>query len=469
MGSSIYNLLTKPLGVVEGGGIIGLSRQTISRYNSLRKKTDFTDLENFLNGLYYGTGNIDAGEVAPEIQRKFIKAQQDILAEILGSAAAGEQPKVDTPHLIGGQHSISRGTYTAYLNMLNSLKLNKLQELETLKGKKEEEYEALRTRIVQLADKLNGISVQELRLRKETGKKSKMYASIFEDIQYLENLGIYLTELQYVQGKIGNAEEKLIKLAESVAKGLEDKKIEETLDNLLTSDSKYNKLMGQSIQTQGQDRVSDITLRSTMTITADDFAQRNKEGKITSYDFDGVKVSISAIKGFQQKMDVSFSVPGYENLRVSMKSWNGFSGHDLGNTTLLNAFLRTANIDTTLAFGLQLKYKEEKGKSIIGLHKFGKTIAVMDIAAGLGQSKGFADTLIVQDRKNQCFKIFDMTEVMEEAIKENGKYFQLTGYDEGMASKMNFTMKKQLGGQRWVNAIMGALKAQNISIVSKVQ
>lgn len=463
--SSIGELLKKPLSVDKNGDIVGISQQAIKNYSQLKKNTDFANLENFLNGLYYGKEAVINGkQIASEVQEKFAKLQSNTMSEILGNAAAGEDVKVQKKHTIGQQGSVSKGTYTIYLNMLQELLDNwgeggkKEIELRNLKNKIITNYDTLREKINNMIKNLTEVSAEKIYPKTRKGKDSK-YAQLFKQIQELENLGVYLTELQYVQGKIGDAQERLLKLAEEVGNGF----IEEVSDGFTEEEIK-NLLSGKlkEVTTSGLDRVYDIKLTSNV-MGGEDYKRVNKSGQVTGYNFDGVKVSIGAIRGFQQKMDVEFDIPNYQELRVSMKSWNGFSGHDLGTTSLLNALLRTANVDSTFAFGLQLKFKDERKYNTMELHKWAKTVAVMDIAAGLGQKKGYADTLIIQDRKNQRFRIFNMRTVMEQALSDGG-YFQLTGYDTNMVSHMNFTTRRRLSGQQWRGAIAGALQAQQISI-----
>lgn len=393
------------------------------------------------------------------------------MAEILGSAAADEEVKTQKRHTIGEQKYISKGVYTTYLNMLQELLDNwntggkKEIELRNLENGIKTDYNSLYLKIEDMIKSLTGISANRIHFKTEKGNDSK-YTRIFEQILELENLGVYLTELQYVQGKIGDSQERLLTLARDIGNSF----TEEQTNNLLnTFDdiANYSQLR-QKITTSGLDRVNDIQLSSDL-FWDKDYEVKNKKGNIGRYNFDGVKVSVNSVKGFQQKMDVEFDIPGYQGLRVSMKSWDGFSGHDLGKTSLLNALLRTANIDSTLAFGLQLKYGEEykHSNSITNLHKWAKTIAIMDIAAGLGQGEGYANTLIIQDRKNKCFKIFDMKSVLSQALSEQG-YFQLTGYNENSISDMNFTTMMRLGKQKWRNAIMSNLQSQKISITTKV-
>lgn len=392
------------------------------------------------------------------------------MAEILGSAAADEEVKAQKKHTIGGHKYIYKGVYTTYLNMLQELLDNwntggkEEIKLRNLENDIKINYNSLYQKIENMIKDLTEISVDRIYSKTKKGNNSK-YARIFEQISELENLGVYLTELQYVQGKIGDAQERLLTLARDIGNSFTEEQTNNLLDTF-NDTANYSQLK-QKVTTSGLDGVYDIKLSSDL-FWDKDYEVKNKKGNIGRYNFDGVKVSVNSVKGFQQKMDVKFDVPGYQGLRVSMKSWNGFTGHDLGKTSLLNALLRTANVDSTLAFGLQLKYSEEykRSNSVTNLHKWAKTIAIMDIAAGLGQVKGYANTLIIQDRKNKCFKIFDMKSVLSQALSEQG-YFQLTGYDENSVSNMSFTTMMKLGKQKWRNAIMSNLQSQKISITTK--
>lgn len=473
MASYISDLFGKLLSITNDGSIIGITNQAIANYKNLKENTNFADLENFLNQLYYGeeTAVIDGKQVAEEVQTKFADLQSNIMAEILGSAAADEQAQTTKQYKIGQQNYINKGVYTTYLNMLQDLLDNwntggkEEIKLRNLKNGITADYNALYRKIERMITDLTEVSVLEMHRKTRAGNRSK-YTKIFEQIAELENLGVYLTKLQYIQGKIGDSQERLLSLAKDVGNSFTEKQTKNLLDTL-NGISDYSNLQ-KKVTTAGLDRVHDIELSSDL-IWDKNYEVKNKKGNIGRYNFDGVKVSVSAIRGFQQKMDVEFDVPGYQGLRVSMKSWNGFTGHDLGKTSLLNALLRTANIDSTLAFGLQLKYHSEykHSSNIISLHKWAKTIAIMDIAAGIGQGEGYANTLIIQDRKNKCFRIFDMKSILSQALSEQG-YFRLAGYDEDAVSNMDFSTKSRLGNQRWRNAIMSALQAQKISITTKV-
>lgn len=472
--NKIGMLFRMPLSANKSSSVISMSQQAIKNYYKLREQTNFEELEDFLNGLYYGKNTTNVSEEARRIQAKFTEAQSKIMADILGDAAAGEdvKEKQEKKHTIGNQSSISKSVYTAYYEMLNNILTNWTKEgpekLEILKNNMEIDRDVLRQKIEAIAEALSGVSALEMRQFRDKDRKKevKKYSALFQQIRELEDLGIYLTELQYTQAKVGDAQERLI----SIAKKLGNNFSEEYAEQLLSPLVSYQTLKEKATETSGLERVYDIELTSDI-MSQEEYTRKNKDGAVTGYNFDGIKVSISAIKGFQQKMDVQFDIPGYQGdsqgLRVSLKSWDGFSGHDLGKTSLLNALLRTAGIDSTLAFGLQLKYKDETNRDATDLHQWAKTAAVMDIAAGLGQKEGYADTLIIQDRKNQCFKIYNIKTVMEQALAENGS-FQLTGYNNNIASHMNFTTHHRLSGQQWRGAIMGALQAQKISITTKV-
>ena len=188
-------------------------------------------------------------------------------------------------------------------------------------------------------------------------------------------------------------------------------------------------------------------------------------------------VSVQALNNFNQKMDVRYIGPSGESYRVSRKNWSTMGAfqndkgemqeHDLGDTILYNALLRTANYDPTIAFGLATGW--DKSRDIIGLSKWAQSIAVLDIIAGIGQKTavgaGYADTLVIQDRSLQEFHVFSIAELIK-GLLVNGEAqgFHLVGYNEDAIANNGMDYHSPLGPQGYAAVIASILKAQEITV-----
>lgn len=441
--------------------IIGISQTAKTNYENIRKHNNskgYATLENFLNELFYPTHSENTSGGLVGIQDAFAQAYQKKVETILNSVNISDLNDIAVyqPILLGNQSSIAGAHLTGYVetlkNELSKRSIKTVEDVEALKIDLEGCKDDLTKKIGNLYITLLGKARDNI--------SGRIRGKIIDEIAELEAEGIYLTKLAYVQKQLGDALEDFLGIAKEVMENFTEEKAQELINGL----DKGTVSAGKDV-VQGAVRTGDIVLTSQGQVY-EASTQKIKKSSQKVYRFGDTAVSVHAFGGFQQKMDVKFDIPGPDNavqpdsMRISAKSWNGTSGKDLGSTTLLNALLRTANVDSTLAFGLQLKHS-----GMQSLHKWAKTIAIMDIAAGIAQKNGYTDTLVVQDRTNKCFHIYDMSMILSSALQDNGS-FHLKGYDEGMASNMGFETHKKIGPQNWRTAITGALQAQNISITT---
>lgn len=459
-----YNLILNR--THDGNSIMGIAQQVSEKARSLKRNQEYAELEDFLTNLYYGVSdsamNNDGIE---EIQNEFSKVYQEKLNAIF-QRVGEENVNTSSNQTKKEKAPVTKIRFTRALeyqkilqHWLKKKNIN-IREIYNMKENLEKTYDETTEKVIQLWQK-----IEKYHDRPVKNIKDK---SILQLIAELENEGIYLSKLPSLAA-IGDLGEQSLAVADQVLLGYIDqnssKLVKEGFKNTNPKDlggSQYIK--GVELYENGQI-----------------YLPGDEEKKHQNYYYFGsgetqVKVFIGAINNYKQKMDVEFILPSFneqEKLRVSMKSWDNMTSRDLGSTTLLNAMLRTVGIDHMYAFGLQLRRGEDTNWNVSGLLQWAKTIALLDIVAGMGQlaaknTEGYADTLIIQDRQNQRFYIYSIGDIIDLAFKnDSNSLFKLSGYDEGMVSKMTFSTLKRIGNYDWRGIIAGSLQTQKISVDTK--
>lgn len=207
----------------------------------------------------------------------------------------------------------------------------------------------------------------------------------------------------------------------------------------------------------------------------------NKQNKVYSYNIDNTVNSWVQIKGqpFAEtsgKMDIYFRLPGLEQgFRVSAKNWETKNGRDFGSSNLQNVMLRTVNVDMTLEYGLVVGYYGARGRLYPWLraHEFAKVCALVDILMGYSQensgNKGYADTIIINDRSNpirpiQVYSIYEILDRVSNNLQalENKEYIR--GYvDNDINNKLRFSNPKQA-----INELLTKMHAIKLTLSSKI-
>lgn len=147
------------------------------------------------------------------------------------------------------------------------------------------------------------------------------------------------------------------------------------------------------------------------------------------------KPSISTGEKKQGKVDIVLTLPDNfkgsgSQFRISAKNWIEINSlHDLGKTDLLSAMSRSIdeqNVIDLYSFTLQ----DEKHRNLIALsHKIAEISILLDIVMGASQKLGYADTLIIVDRRREQVHIKNIPEMIILTIDEVINTLAIHGYN----------------------------------------
>lgn len=151
----------------------------------------------------------------------------------------------------------------------------------------------------------------------------------------------------------------------------------------------------------------------------------------------------------QIKMDVELNIKGnkyssdMQTFRISAKNWGhtGASG-SLGETNLLSALSRSAGKQKQFSMGMLSNYADEAA------FELGRLSIMADIASGLSQESGYADTLIVNTGSR--IRVVDIGSAIEAAIEagfNSSRGVTLYGY--------HYEALKQTARQTLFNGLRG--------------
>lgn len=440
--------------------------------------TGLEEFQQFLNYVYYGKGenkyNINDNfitEFRSTVDNELVKIAQDYAQSVV------EDGRIN---LLGsglragsvGQLSYSeiKGRLAVVKEKIKNIK-NKGQYDDMLKDMKIV-LETLQSYLEQAEGFLgakwnNNVSGNKLLTKSMTYNG----VNLLEQINLLWNRATYIAEIPSNK-KIGEVLEKSIPVTKKLFEALKEGQIQKILEEAFSQKS----VGEQRTSTPGLVTAS----KGLVSIFTDAKNPKENPEVFSNYIFkdasdDSFTLSVSAIRGFQQKMDVEMELELPDdssilkrNMQISAKSWSKMSGRSLGETTLLYALLRTLNFDSTIALGLQLDYSSKANDSswTNNLIKQAKYIAVLDIIAGIGQEQGYSDSLVIQDRGKKEFHVFNIKDILEK-IQENSSHFIVKGYDESALTTRTLEYGVHLMSQGWINALMTKMANQNISIVYK--
>lgn len=151
----------------------------------------------------------------------------------------------------------------------------------------------------------------------------------------------------------------------------------------------------------------------------------------------------------QIKMDVELNIKGnnygsdMQSFRISAKNWSrtGASG-SLGETNLLSALSRSSNKQRQFSMGMLSNYADEAA------FELGRLSIMADIAAGLSQESGYADTLVINTGSK--IRVIDIGSAIEAAMEagfNSGRGVTLYGY--------HYEALKQTARQTLFNGLRG--------------
>lgn len=481
------------------GSIIGLLGQTsYNNYNTLmqgKSNDDLEDLKNTLEFFYYGKHSDGiANKAYAEVAAAFQKAVEAEMNNIIQKGINGITEIGVTKKRIGKtEHTqyITVGTVQGRLKEAQSLLAENLGERFTNVGQIRGVLDNLITEANQILnnvskEKLNsGNSKSQIKLSGDKNDPNTLLGLV----KQFDDNWIRITQAKKYASlaALGTLGEKGVAAISNLVNASIDSNVDQIIDEAFKNAKIISNVKASADQL--------ITIKPQVNYTDENgvFLSQNKKGRkirkdktVIDYTYqefvrgdDGAEASVSvqAINNFNQKMDVNYVGPNDENYRISMQTWSSMGTfqndkgqeqeHDLGDTTLYNALLRTVNYDPTIAFGLSTGWGKQK--DVIGLSKWAKTIAALDIIAGIGQStavgSGHADTLVIQDRTLQQFHVFSIAELMK-GFLANGEAqgFHLVGYDEGAITGNGLNYSTPLGTQQYASKIANILKGQQITV-----
>ena len=151
----------------------------------------------------------------------------------------------------------------------------------------------------------------------------------------------------------------------------------------------------------------------------------------------------------QIKMDVELNIKGnkygsdMQTFKISAKNWGrtGASG-SLGETNLLSALSRSAGKQKQFSMGMLSNYADEAA------FELGRLSIMADIASGLSQESGYADTLIVNTGSK--IRVVDIGSAIEAAMEagfNSGRGVTIYGY--------HYDALKQTARQTLFNGLRG--------------
>lgn len=139
-------------------------------------------------------------------------------------------------------------------------------------------------------------------------------------------------------------------------------------------------------------------------------------------------------KGRQGKMDVSFKLKTSKNkkvpFRISAKNWATLD-RDFGSTSLIFGLLRSGGqfLSTHYSFLMQDENKDNVVTNLLNrAHETAKFACMLDILQGYSQKNTYADTLVINNRKNKKIMVYSIFNIVE-SIYNNLSGFELGGYN----------------------------------------
>lgn len=479
MGSYINSLFELPVGGEEKS-IIKMTQTAISNLTSLQDTNDngLKDFEQFLNYVYYGTGQFQTKSSANQVNefsQGVEKKLEEISYDFIGAMSNTGQINIAGKGIrAGAVETLSLGEIDKRIEVVSNFiaKSNTISQYQTTLNKLKD----LRNYLIEAKRLL----VSRWGTNLSNNKKLTSKTAMSQGVNLLEEINDIWKQVTFL-GKlpsntdIGEVLEKSLPVAKEVLDG----QINGTVGQMLN-----NAFSGKSL---GQNRVSTdrvATEIAGVSIEGYEGDRRVPYGSSYSYIFGDnsdstFSLSINALEHIQQKMDVQMEITLPEGekkeMRISAKSWNKMAGKNLGETTLLNALLRTTNLDATLAWGLQENYSPYASQKYNNANEWAnnlveqaKYICALDIIAGIGQNGGYADTLVVQDRGQKEFHVYSMKNILQK-IQEKSKdsSFAVKGINEDALTSEVLNYSQHLTTQSWVNALLTLLAGQKVSISYK--
>ena len=384
------------------GKLFGLSWELNKhRKNMLRnargrlKRYKAKEIENFLNDLYklqnskYFSSLENGVEIANEIDQAISK----YIEELAYNTEVKDDKEVVSKKVGQDTHSarIHENTIRNKIKEINRLlNASTIEALVNHKDWKDINIDVNQIKRDLLEALKDGDLVTKCNFLRKMNTSEKNTVQNIEDLDNLYKAVRHLNGGSNLPQIYGKAFERTLK----VFSNLLNMKAEDSVSEIISTTFKG--------QTEGDTSVDRGELKSNIY----DINHKIFSSSTSSLTDESNLVKINSFDRRQGKMDVAFKLPdgiaNGETLRISAKSWEGLSGKDFGETTLLDAIVRTAGIDDALAYGLTVGFYNPIGKlwEEVYAHEFAKTCIFLDIVMGYSQKQGFADIIVIEDRSN---------------------------------------------------------------------
>lgn len=222
----------------------------------------------------------------------------------------------------------------------------------------------------------------------------------------------------------------------------------------------------------------------TFTITQD---QKEKFKKIPNMrvskkasDESGLTFSVTFDAGTAKQMKMDVQMADYTKLkesinnpfRISAKNWKTSSG-DLGETAILSAIQRINGQGIVDTYALSLLTYDD---TLATAHKLAQLSLAADIAMGLSQNGGYADTLVVNIRSGKPrIVVLDMKSIIKAIVEKADKSFvaYLKTYDGAALAKSAQDIINRIPGdtisnehtQMFLTNMYGVLAAHKVALM----
>ena len=154
------------------------------------------------------------------------------------------------------------------------------------------------------------------------------------------------------------------------------------------------------------------------------------------------KTSFDPYSSRQGKMDVKLviNLPEEEKkteFKISAKNWSTVLDHDFGEVNIAYGLMRSLQSSQVVTALVNFFATTEKNQinenNLNNVHKIAKLSLAADILMGYSQESNFIDTIVINDRKNNHFIVFPVSDIMDGLKEADQKTIYLTNYDNGMS------------------------------------
>lgn len=422
---------------------VTIIKEKISSSNRINSN-EYTKLEDYLNSIFYPSEN-DADGIAysKQFMNKLrslyeVKADKIITSDLgdLSYKAIQKKPTLDrSTNVHRASLRTMKAQYDAITNVIKNLsETENAKEIQTVLDEVNKEYGNVLAVIEDVlktySDETETTQIGKGIVKKHGGDFSKINEAqngLRALYNTFNNAGLIILPIDYgdfLEYGLGL----LSKEMSDITDNFEDEVIEYMQNNIV--------LGGQNVSRGGGLVDVDMSIKS-------DFKKQvkkteNNSTKIfwqyqnitLSYDPSNITVLNTGVKK-QGKVDVMLTLPdalGGEKFRISAKNWKTIDDlRNLGSTSLMDAIHRNVG-DSGLDYYM-LSMQNPQEVYMQAADELAKICAFADIAMGLSQKEGYADTLVINDRTAKHLYVRNIPQMILDAVNNNLSKLALKGYD----------------------------------------